>query len=312
MKIGLVIQGPIIGYGQGPNININGFNATGNIYENIKSFSNLVECIVISTWENSGLNINNKSGKVVLIENKNLIIKEKDSRIRQFITSYEGAKFMKKNFNVTHLLKIRSDQLINSKLIINWLYKYFENSDRLNSEKIIFSDSLIKTPFYLGDFIFAGKIDNILEFLSLNLINKKLHDTVGLDYVLKFLSKKDHDFYSFFLKKVPLKYQIHKNINAEIYWNKVFIKYFEVIPIEVFETIVWRNKKIRDVLPNFEHNFSFYKEKKNDNIENYIGKIKFIGIIKNYLYDLAKMTNIKIYIVYNSYKKMIFNKQYYK
>ena len=162
--------------------------------------------------------------------------------------------------------------------------------------------------FLLGIETFKTYIDELDAIFNTSegtyFLEKEAFGTVDI-----FDQSKNQDLkYSFFLKKVPLKYQIHKNINAEIYWNKVFIKYFEVIPIEVFETIVWRNKKIRDVLPNFEHNFSFYKEKKNDNIENYIGKIKFIGIIKNYLYDLAKMANIKIYIVYNSYKKMIFNK----
>ena len=67
MKIGLVIQGPIISYGQGPNINKNGFDATKCIYENIKNFKDLVECIVISTWENSCLNFHNEKDNIFLI-----------------------------------------------------------------------------------------------------------------------------------------------------------------------------------------------------------------------------------------------------
>jgi hypothetical protein len=54
---GLVIQGPIIGFGQGPNNSKSGFNAYEVIQKNIAAFAPYVENIVVSTWIGSGFNL---------------------------------------------------------------------------------------------------------------------------------------------------------------------------------------------------------------------------------------------------------------
>ena len=167
---GLIIQGPTISYGQGPNVNKEGFNSIQTIFENIKNFIPFVNKIVISTWDQSNLNLKpytQDDGNVFLIESIGPN-NSYDNRLKQFISTYAGVNFIKNNFNgVTHVLKIRTDQLIDPS-IIKWLSDIYSHSNaasdlsRYNQEdKIIFSDSIISTNFYLGDFIFAGKINDI-------------------------------------------------------------------------------------------------------------------------------------------------------
>jgi len=57
---GIIIQGPIISFGQGPNNVKAGFSALNSIENNIKNFLPYVSKIVVSTWEDSGLNFQEK------------------------------------------------------------------------------------------------------------------------------------------------------------------------------------------------------------------------------------------------------------
>ena len=48
--IGVIIQGPLITFGQGPNNSIEGFNSYYTITENIKAINRLGFNYIISTW----------------------------------------------------------------------------------------------------------------------------------------------------------------------------------------------------------------------------------------------------------------------
>lgn len=51
MKWGLVIQGPLVTYGQGPNNVESGFSAISTININIQNFLSIVDHIVLSIWD---------------------------------------------------------------------------------------------------------------------------------------------------------------------------------------------------------------------------------------------------------------------
>ena len=268
---GLIIQGPTISYGQGPNVNKEGFNSFQTIFENIKNFIPFVSKIVISTWDQSNLNF-----QTYTQDDRNIFLIESippknsyDNRLKQFISSYAGVNFIKKNFNdVTHVLKIRTDQLIDPS-IIKWLsdiYLYSNTGSdllRYNQEdKIIFSDSLISTNFYLGDFIFAGKINDIYTFCKANLFKDNLHPTIGIDYILKYLRYTDKDFYQYFFNIVPIAFQISNN-KQDFFnnnWLYLYKNRFSVIPQKYFDSIVWRGKKINEIIPNYKSSFQFFEE----------------------------------------------------
>ena len=266
---GLIIQGPLVSYGQGPNINKTGYNSFNSVETNINNFLPLISKTVVSTWLNSGFNINKKKYSDVFLIETPQPQNDPDNRIKQFLSTYNGAKFLSLNSSVTHVLKIRTDQIIDPK-IINWLDWFFNKYDCLISNTqqqesfLVFSDMLKDTPYYMGDFIFAGKIDDILSFCEKNLLlrHRNIHPSIGKDYVLKYLSMSTSSFWNKFSKRVPLLFQIH-NASANDYWLSVMKTRISVIPNSFFWTILWRGKRMKDVIENSNNEFLFYNEWRN-------------------------------------------------
>jgi hypothetical protein len=264
---GLIIQGPIVSYGQGPNNMVSGFNSLESLETNIVNFIPYVNTIVISTWENSSLNFKDKHyNNVFLIENIQPF-NDPDNRIKQFTSTYSGAKFISLNSKVTHVLKIRTDQIIDPK-IIEWLISFFNKNNNLISKDqirqenfLIFSDMLKDDPFYMGDFIFAGTVNDILSFCKINLQfnGRNIHPTIGKDYILKYLSKKSSLFWSIFLRRVPLLLQGYNN-SVQNYWMNIVKSQMAVIPSSFFWSIKWRGKLMSDIIANTDNQFIFYED----------------------------------------------------
>ena len=303
---GLIIQGPIISFGQGPNNVEAGFSALNSIETNIIKFLPYVSKIVVSTWENSGLNFQDKYfSKVVLIENippEN----DPDNRAKQFTSTYSGAKYLTLNSQVTHILKIRTDQLIDPK-IIDWFNYFFSKYDNSTSEELnyqesflFFSDMMKNNPFYMGDFIFAGKSNDIVSFCKSNLKfkGKNIHPEIGKDYILKHLLLNSSLFWNFFYKNIPFLWQVSNNSNNAIqsYWTYVMKKNMAVIPSSFFWSIVWRNRLMSDVISNQNKDFIFYEDwnkiltikEKNLKLKNLRFLIPTIEVIKNIKYQLIR------------------------
>lgn len=270
MKWGLVIQGPVLSFGQGPNNVISGFSGHETIETNIENFAPHVCQIVVSTWENSGLNFRDRfSNKVVLLENRLPVQRDHDNRIKQFLSTYEGAKFLALNSNATHILKIRTDQLVDPDIVL-WLKDFFSVCKRwFNSEKtcqesfLVFSDILHDNPFYIGDFIFAGTNNDLMSFCKANLAfnGRNLHPSIGIDYVLKHLTINDKQFWVNFYRGVPFLWQTSNRSNKAVqdYWLDVLQTRFSVMPSEYFGKIVWRGRPMSEVLPDYRKNFQFYE-----------------------------------------------------
>jgi hypothetical protein len=151
-----------------------------------------------------------------------------DNRMKQFASTYNGAKFISLNSKATHILKIRTDQIIDPK-IIDWLTNFFITYDNIspNYRKqkdcfLVFSWMLQNNPFEMGDFIFAGGVNNILSFCKTNLLfnGRNIHPSIGKDFVLKYLSKKSTLFWNVFFKGYPLLLQNY-NDSAQAYWLNI-------------------------------------------------------------------------------------------
>ncbi len=275
MKWGLVIQGPLVTYGQGPNNVDSGFSAFSTIKTNLSNFYPFVDAIVLSTWEGSDPKFSNEEyNNFVVIENKLPVTRDPDNRRKQFITTLEGCKYLSLNTDITHILKIRTDQIINPS-IIEWLNSFFDVSNNKNrvgyefqQDYLVFSDMLTENPFYMGDFIFAGTKKDMISFCSANLefTYKNLHPSIGTDYILKYFSLRDVNFWKYFFKKIPLFFQVSniKNQIAKEYWLKIKRNCISVMPGIYFESIIWRGKLMTKVLPNYKNSFSFYNDWLND------------------------------------------------
>jgi hypothetical protein len=317
---GIIIQGPIISFGQGPNNVKAGFSALNSIENNIKNFLPYVSKIVVSTWEDSGLNFQDKySSKVVLIEN---IVPDKDpdNRIKQFASTYSGAKYLTLNSKVTHILKIRTDQVVDPK-IIEWFNHFFtKHYNSINKELkhqesyLFFSDMMKNNPFYMGDFIFAGKSNDIVSFCKSNLQfkGKNIHPEIGKDYILKYLLLNSSLFWKFFYKKIPFLWQVSNNSNEAIqsYWTYIMNTGMAVIPSSFFWSIIWRNRLMSDVISDSNREFVFYedwkkisqRQEKKLKLKNWIFLIPTIEVIQKVKYQLIRYWKKRIIYYYRKLK----------
>lgn len=265
MKIGLIIQGPVTSYGDGPNNSKAGFPTEPVIKENIRALSPYVEKIVLSTWEGSGLADGLQSEKLKIIENKLVQGFDFLNQRKQFVTTHAGVQWLKQNTTCTHALKIRTDQLVPAELI-EWLKDFYESShcEAKNQEDfIVFSEALRSESFYAGDFIFAGTINDLGHFCEAVLSTKALvHPSNACDYVLKWLQSVDPKFLQ---SSNPLMRSVLTTRNSsriQSLWREVLMCRISLIPKEIYSQIIWRGKSMPEVLgSSIDSHFFFYEDK---------------------------------------------------
>lgn len=261
IQFGLIIQGSAITYGDGPNNNSSGYDSKNAIDENINNFLPHIDQIVLSTWQSSNIDALNASGFVHIIKSPDIQGWDYDNQKKQFTSCMEGLLWLKKNTDVTHVIKIRTDMIV-PKELVGWLTSFFNRNE--NQEKIVVSDILKNETFYMGDFIFAGAIARLEVFFESVLTQKNMHPINAADYVTKYIK-------SFGGSKFPLKQSrlIHtfwvanRNSECQTLWRNFLISQIQVIPLDIFKNISWRGKKIDKVLSNIDQNFS-------DSVECYV------------------------------------------
>jgi len=269
--IGLIIQGPINSTGKkndGPN-SVGYFDTVAYINKNIETFIKYVDKIIISTWENSGLKDKITTAKnIFIIENRGIEIFDFDNRRKQFLTIYEGVKFLKNNSNCTHVFKIRTDQIVDVE-ILNWMHKIYDKNFsrikfgrfKLQKEKLFFSEIISNHNFYAGDFIIGGNINDVYNFSEsiLSFGKKDIHPTAANDFILKYFMKNDMYFRRYFIVYIPFIFQNMFNKNSKKYWIFLLQNNITVIPMNVFKNIYWRGNNMYNIFPNFSYDFLFFE-----------------------------------------------------
>lgn len=265
IQFGLVIQGPVTTFGSGPNHSQAGFVTDKVILENIQTFSPHVKNIVISTWEDCGIDTKQFPTEVKIIENKPVIGFDFLNQRKQFITTQTGVEWLRKNTSCTHVLKIRTDQLIPLELI-SWLQNFYENSQYLKLKDqqenfIIFSEGLRSESFYAGDFIFAGTISDLSQFCEAVLsCNYLVHPMNASDYVLKWLQSLDSKY---FFQSKPLFRSFltaRNSIAVQSMWNEVLKHRISFIPKGIYKKIQWRGKYMSNILVSLDTSFFFNED----------------------------------------------------
>jgi len=150
----------------------------------------------VSSWK--GSNLNHAARNVKLIESRPPLF-DPDNRRKQFLSTWAGIQALERD--VTHILKIRTDQPIPPDLLL-WLKKLFKNDSKSETSvgvapgKLVISEFLPTVKHYVGDFVFAGHRDTVEKFVSANLEFglRNMHPSIGTDYVLKYLSKVEPEF----------------------------------------------------------------------------------------------------------------------
>ena len=263
IRFGLVIQGPVTSFGNGPNNLKNGFATYPVIRENIEVFAPLVDSIVLSTWEGCGITAEQLPGKVNIIENKPIDGFDFLNQKKQFLTTQSGVDWLKKNSNCTYVLKIRTDQLVPSDLLI-WLKNFYEQSKfhRANQEDfLIFSEALKAESFYAGDFIFAGTVNDLSHFCKAVLsADRPVHPMNGSDYLLKWLQSLDAKFFSS-KSMVAISFLTARNSKAiQSLWDDVLKTRISLPPRNIYKKIQWRGKPMPSILEALDTAFFFNEE----------------------------------------------------
>jgi len=271
-KLGLIIQGAVVTYGQGPNNCKRGFNAIDSIMANIIDYRSMVDCIVLSTWKNQHFNVDDFKS-VGLDECITSIYPpeiDHDNRLKQFISTMAGVQALKKSGS-DFIIKIRTDQVVPAAPLIEWILSslHLFNSSQTNTletvGRICLSEYRSDTPFYAGDFIFAGWTLDIERFCRsiLDMRNTHLHPCIGVDYILKYYSRIDDSFNQYLMNLwLPIIYVSDKqNSTAQWYWELFRSRHLLVIPKVIFTSITWRGRLMTDILsPNVLKGFSFHED----------------------------------------------------
>jgi hypothetical protein len=166
VKVGVVIQGPLVTFGQGPNNSIEGFETLEDIQSNIAHIEELGFSYVIATWvpmtrreENVLRLLENANLKVLCLETPTIF--DPDHRYKQHWGVLSGAKeLLSEESRITHLCKIRTDMLM-PQAFWKWVVEICNVWD----DKLYVSE-LMDRPFYQGDFIYVAQQKRLLGFLE--------------------------------------------------------------------------------------------------------------------------------------------------
>lgn len=245
----VIIQGPIVSFGQGPNNSVEGFSATACIEKNVAVITGLRMSYVYVAWrsdfEKNRAHFDDLGAKNVEF----LIIEEPESpdpdhRVKQHYSVLEGINACQGNRDFDTVMKIRSDMEIPKEVFL-WCHKGISGGFGF-----IVSE-MHSRPFYCGDFVYAASKVDMLRFLAI-MVEKKdsmFHPTIAVDIGMAIVKS--------FSRQLRLSGQ--SNIARIVkYWGSVnelcnhwySFKRNVIVPLpqELWSNIVWRGKKMDRIL----------------------------------------------------------------
>ena len=260
VKIGLIIQGPINSIGRsGSAFDVSGnsvtdshiteYNCVKNLKRIIENYSELFDQIILSTWDDENF-YNEFEGIQTIRLSKNKVPKvndwggnlnkfiRKNNMFFQFYSIKEACKLI--NDDITHILKIRTDQYLDLKKI-----KYFFIQEYQENTLVIphlWKDNGKAADFYIGA---EKKIFN--DFIkSMFYEDKKVplifHNSVHYQIVLKF-------GYLLYKDEIPidLKYYTSRYIHSleqSLLLSIINNRIIRAFPIEIYKNLEWRGHSI--------------------------------------------------------------------
>lgn len=204
VTIHLIIQGPIYSVSPPNDIFFGNTKYTFDCRENIKAlikkYSKLFSSITIATWKSSekldGLNFQEINDNIPI---KTLFLDDigrgtdifgeiLDDRLRQYYSVLKGLEYAYKKYEKKSIsLKIRTDQFLNLKDIVNQLIR----KDLIKSNKLLFPFALEGQLFSINDYFIAGNTKNMLEYFSAlvcKIDQPVASKSIHVDWVQKYLA----------------------------------------------------------------------------------------------------------------------------
>ena len=271
MKIGLLIQGPIISQGRNfvSSASVK-FDSNSNICELYqKAVFHNCEAVLL-TWKDedvSKLEIPKKdifqfcASKSEL--SKHLMNNRKSTKYKQFFLVRKGLQVLKER-NCDVVIKVRTDQLFDLATLIDHIKKCSLNED--HRIMTLFADSRIIDSWV--DFTFAGQVEELSKIFEKYVSQKELFSSVHRDFFYHLL-REDYGFLENLISKVFLPYS-GKNFSQRQLGiiRKNWEHHFLLMPIEILKGFSWRGSSFdssnldknffgHDSFPNFLKNLDY-------------------------------------------------------
>lgn len=253
MKLGVIIQGPLISFGQGPNNSSSGFDTLITMLENIARLKKYGLCCIVSTWLPSSEQEQNiigalENANVRVIHNLSPQLFDPDHRYKQHYGALRGAQvLLEKAAIFTHFVKIRTDMLM-PEAFWEWAC---EVSGR--DEKKLYVSELMNRPFYQGDFIYLADRESFLAFLTtvVNYKSRIIHPSIAFDMGIKHCEARNFGVIygrGFFGRTRFLIDFFLRTGTVRKSWNQFISNHIGVMPEAIWLDIQWRGRKIGSFL----------------------------------------------------------------
>ena len=265
LKLGLIIQGPIISTGRtgkSANISFNeikaehivNFDCIDNIVKIFNNYRSVFDYIVCITWEDQDSSLIRKLRNVipsqclVIVKDTTTEIEPKgnlipaNNKYRQFLSIYEGSKILSE-LGCDYIAKIRSDQYFDLKLLMNDAIGKLEDEKRnvilvpwINIKN---SHSVFEVP----DHYFVARASDMLafsrEYLKLPEITEFIHTDIFYKWTLRsYCESSIVRSYIFMFKSLGNNFLIGFFINS-----KVSKGFFVPLDTKILQSIFWRGEK---------------------------------------------------------------------
>jgi hypothetical protein len=252
LKLGLVIQGPILSIGRtgkgidfDPNRISQGefaeYDCTADIVANFKNYQDKFHSIVLSTWDSEII-----SDELQECEGLDLVVINESESIRKFNFDYSSSANLEKQFFSTLVglnsleksgcnaaIKIRTDQVLD-------LNEMLENQNIFLQKKLFVPFRLSDIPDYMHDFYFAGGIELLQKFCH-NITGSKPHfSNVHRDLFYRFMDLTYPRIFRLFYFPKGSDFSRLQQKRIERMWST----HLGILPASVWNSIIWRGSKI--------------------------------------------------------------------
>ena len=273
MKIGLIIQGPLISggltgatWGKGktraPRDHFVEFDCVEQLSLNLKEIRKYFPMTIISTWDHFDTkSLQELDSSLVILKNPepanlgDLLRKPVEgmtdvahnNRYKQFDSLNYALEYLSNKDGITHFIKIRTDQVFNWQLLRDEVHTSFQRFPR----KLFLPYRHEGIPFLFPDFYFGGSIQELGDYIRFVGNRKfKFHENIHRDMALKLLflnepSRHLAHYIDFFLSDDKCTEYICNELDL-LYKNRIVLG-----TRELFYSISWRGEKLTNNNLNF-------------------------------------------------------------
>jgi hypothetical protein len=245
INIKILIHGPLISFGIGPNKSLMGFDCCNTIKGNIANAKlfNYETMLSISHStkfaDHSGGGLSD-FGQTKLLFFNTYAIQEPDNRIKQrlgFLNALSDSFFAERSGLV---LIMRTDMLMPLSFW-NWLSAMQNNEGGILNGQMLFSE-LSPEPFYVGDFLIMAEVDKLKKILS-NLISTKIliHPISNCELGLSSSGINISHF-----KRLNFVSVFFRYLKFRKTWTN-FAKTVRTPPHDIYASIKWRDISLADI-----------------------------------------------------------------